>query len=117
MSVNPLDEKPQIRKALYLAQWICNGLIGAYSIVILAQSDTPPKWFTIVVAVLGFLWTYTGITAQGNTPAGGVPGNPDPAAVVGHKDEVGAGEVDLLVRVVCIVLLVVLVVWIITALL
>jgi len=67
---NPLDEYPQVRRALYLAQWLLNGVMGVLTIVLLAVGDglTLPVWFIITGAVLNFVWTYTGITARSNTP-------------------------------------------------
>lgn len=62
----PLDQYPEVRKTLYVIQWITTGLTGALGIYFTAQGDDVPQWYTIAVAVLAFLWTYTGVTAQQN---------------------------------------------------
>lgn len=77
MAYNPIDSLPGARKVLYAVQWVVNGATGVLGIVFTAQHQSP-AWYVTTVACLAFAWTYTGITAQGNTPAGGVPGNPDP---------------------------------------
>lgn len=66
--MNPLEQYPQIRKALYLIQWIVNLVMGALGIVFLNDS-TPgvPQWFTVAGLVLAFVWAYSGLTAQNNT--------------------------------------------------
>lgn len=70
MATNPLDDWPRIRRAMYIAQWMLNGVMGALTIIFLAVGDglSLPLWFMITGAVLNFVWTYTGITAQSNTP-------------------------------------------------
>jgi 4-hydroxybenzoate polyprenyltransferase len=70
--VNPLDQYPKLRKALYLAQWVLNGVTGVLGIVFTAQGDTP-EWYVLTVAVLAFVWTYAGITAQTNVTPTEVP--------------------------------------------
>lgn len=65
--MNPLNEYPSVRKALYLLQWLTTGATGVLGIVFTAQGDVP-SWYTVTVAALAFVWTYTGITAAGNTP-------------------------------------------------
>lgn len=63
----PLDEYPGVRKILYLVQWITTGATGVLGVIFTAQGDVP-QWYTIAVTALAFLWTYTGVTAQTNTP-------------------------------------------------
>lgn len=68
MSYNPLNRHPKVREGFLLAQWITTGgtvvatpiLIGIYGL-----NDIPGA-FNIVVTALAALWTYTGLTAQGN---------------------------------------------------
>jgi hypothetical protein len=65
---NPLNKHPKVREGFLLGQWITTGatavatpvLIGVYGL------DDIPGWFNITVAALAALWTYTGLTAQGN---------------------------------------------------
>lgn len=65
--MNPLDQYPELRKKLYLVQWVVNGVLGATALVltILGQS---PQWFLITSAVFNFVWTYTGLLAQSHVP-------------------------------------------------
>ncbi|MDB5716456.1 MAG: hypothetical protein JWO15_3853 [Sphingomonadales bacterium] len=63
--MNPLDQYPAARRILYLLQWITTGATGVLGVIFAAQSDVP-RWYTITVAVLAFVWTYTGVTAQTN---------------------------------------------------
>jgi hypothetical protein len=62
-----LEQYPEIRKYAYLAQWIINGIMGVIAVVLLIK-DLNPEWFVIATAVFNFLWTYTGLQAQTNTP-------------------------------------------------
>jgi hypothetical protein len=72
--MNPLDQYPGVRKALYLVQWITSGVMGVLGIVLAANNggvDNLPGWYSTAGLVLAFVWTYTGITAQTNTPTDG----------------------------------------------
>lgn len=111
---NPLDNYPQIRKFLYLVQWITTGLTGAAAIYFTAINEDP-QWFKVLIAMLAFIWTYTGITAQQNVPGGGggnqMFGNPlerDERGVINYGG--GAGIVVGILAVVGIVLLILLLV-------
>jgi uncharacterized membrane protein YhdT len=68
--MNPLDNLPQIRKALYVVQWVLNGIatvLGAYFAVATEKGvDQLPEWYVISLAVLPVLWTYLGLTASQN---------------------------------------------------
>ncbi len=67
--MNPLDQYPGVRKALYTVQWIVNGVMGVLGIVYLNDSnDGVPQLYTLAGLILAFVWTYTGLTAQKNTP-------------------------------------------------
>ena len=63
--MNPLDQYPAIRRYLYLVQWVVNLVMGVIAVVLLAKGQTPES-FIIVTAAFNFIWTYTGLTAQGN---------------------------------------------------
>lgn len=68
--MNPLNDLPEVRKYLYMIQWVVNGVIvlaGAY--YTLTDAD-PAKWYLIVAGLGPVLWTYLGITAQQNVDAG-----------------------------------------------
>lgn len=67
--MNPLDSYPGVRKALYLVQWLVNLVMGVLGIVFLNDNlDGVPTQYTLAGLILAFVWTYTGITAQTNTP-------------------------------------------------
>ena len=63
--MNPLDEYPQIRKALYIAQWTVNLVLGAVAVVLTSLGESP-AWFIIASGVFNFIWSYAGLTAQNN---------------------------------------------------
>ena len=70
--MNPLDSLPQVRKVLYVIQWVLNGVatvLGAYFVAVGKDLDRLPEWYVVSLAVLPVLWTYLGITASKNTPA------------------------------------------------
>ena len=70
--MNPLEQYPSVRRALYTVQWILNGLatvLGAYFAATGTATDALPQWYVIGLAVLPVLWTYLGLTAAANTPA------------------------------------------------
>lgn len=69
--MNPLDNLPQVRKVLYVMQWVLNGaatVLGAFFAAQGRAVDRLPEWYVIALAVLPVLWTYLGITASKNTP-------------------------------------------------
>lgn len=63
--MNPLEQYPQARKALYMVQWVVNLALGIVAIVLTTQGQSP-EWFVITGAVFNFVWTYTGLTAASN---------------------------------------------------
>lgn len=101
--MNPLDNYPGARKALYLLQWVVNLALGITALVLTTQSQSP-EWFVLTGAVFNFVWTYTGITAQTNTVDKPVKKN----FGVGYRDEDGAADM-VLVAVVLIAVLVLLI--------
>ena len=70
--MNPLEQYPSARRLLYTLQWLTTGATGVLG-VIFAANDDVPDWYTITVAVLAFVWSYTGLTAQSNTPKPDAP--------------------------------------------
>lgn len=110
--MNPLNDYPQIRKVLYLIQWITTGLTGAGAIYFTAVNEDP-QWFKVLIAILAFVWTYTGITAQQNVPGGGggneMFGNPLERNEEGvYRYDSAGGVIILVLAIVGIVLLVLL---------
>lgn len=70
--MNPLEQYPSVRRALYTVQWIANGIaaiLGAYFAATGTAVDALPQWYVVALAVLPVLWTYLGLTAAVNTPA------------------------------------------------
>lgn len=66
--MTPLEQYPQIRKHLYLVQWVVNLVLGVLGVVLTALGDSP-LWYVIATAAFNFVWTYTGLTASANTPS------------------------------------------------
>lgn len=64
--MNPLNDYPEVRRYLYLLQWIVNLVMGATAVVLVALGQNP-LWYVITTGVLNFVWTYTGLTAETNT--------------------------------------------------
>lgn len=67
--MNPLNDKPQVRKALYTLQWVANGVLvlaGAYFAATGSSLDALPQWYVVSLALAPVLWTYLGLTAQQN---------------------------------------------------
>jgi hypothetical protein len=63
--MTPLEQYPQLRKALYTLQWIANLALGILAVVFTAKGESP-QWLIIAGLVGNFVWTYTGLTASGN---------------------------------------------------
>jgi hypothetical protein len=116
--VNPLEQYPEARKVLYLIQWITTGLTALGGIYFATIQEPTPQWFTLVVALLAFVWSYTGITAQQNVTTrggdNGMFGNPLEREPV-ERDEQGVyrydsagGVIILVLAIVGIVLLILL---------
>lgn len=69
--MNPLDQYPAIRSALYMFQWVVNGVLliaGVVFATLGVSIDDLPRWYVLALAIAPALWTYLGITAQSNTP-------------------------------------------------
>ena len=67
--MNPLDDKPEVRKGLYLVQWLLTGVQTVLSAAFAFAYGEPanwPQWFLGSLAVLPVLWAYLGLTAQNN---------------------------------------------------
>lgn len=63
--MTPLETYPNVRKLLYMVQWIANLVLGILAVVFTAQGESP-QWLIIAGLVGNFVWTYTGLTASGN---------------------------------------------------
>jgi len=67
--MNPLDQYPQARKALYVVQWVVNGILtvaGAVFLINGTDMNDLPQWYLLTAGIAPVLWTYLGITAQTN---------------------------------------------------
>lgn len=70
--MNPLDRYPAVRSALYMVQWVVNGILTIAGTVFVARGvpiDRLPEWYVLALAISPVLWTYLGLTAQQNVPA------------------------------------------------
>jgi len=90
-TMNPLNRYPKAREIALMIQWVTTGLttVGGVALAgIYGGVSDIPGWFNVTVMVLAALWTYTGLTAQGNVtgidpngyklPAGSVPVQTNP---------------------------------------
>lgn len=67
--MNPLDDYPVVRKALYFVQWLVTGVqtvLSAFFAFHFGAVDGWPQWFLASLAVTPVLWAYLGVTAQRN---------------------------------------------------
>lgn len=67
--MNPLNKYPKVREFALMIQWITTGLttVGGIALAGIYEGvDQIPGWYNVTVMVLAALWTYTGLTAQGN---------------------------------------------------
>lgn len=67
--MNPLNKYPKVREFALMVQWITTGLttVGGIALAgIYDGVDRIPGWYNVAVMGLAALWTYTGLTAQGN---------------------------------------------------
>lgn len=74
--MNPLNDLPAVRKALYIVQWLVNGVLvvaGAVFVVTSTAVEDLPTWYVMTAGVGPALWAYLGITAQQNVPVDNTP--------------------------------------------
>lgn len=86
--MNPLEQYPEVRRIMYLAQWIVNGVIGLAGVVLVTLGESP-LWFVVVTAAFNFIWSYAGMAAQGNIHQ--MSDFDEPRAVFGEDFEDRAG--------------------------
>jgi hypothetical protein len=78
--VNPLNDYPAARKALYTVQYVVSGVMLLLGVAYGALEDVGvPEWYVVTSAVLSALWAYTGVTAAQNVHTAVTP----PAATTG----------------------------------
>lgn len=65
--MNPLANYPEVRKYLYLAQFIIAGVILLIGVGFAAASMDFPTWYVVTSAVASALWSYLGLQAAANT--------------------------------------------------
>lgn len=72
--MNPIFEQyPQVRRHLYLAQFIIAGVILLLGVGFASAGMDFPTWYVVTSAVASALWSYLGLTAASNTQ----PRHPD----------------------------------------
>jgi hypothetical protein len=68
--MNPLNDYPKIRKALYKVQWLLAGVtlvLGAYFVLAGYAVEDLPRWYVIGNGLLPVIWGYLGVQADTNT--------------------------------------------------
>lgn len=82
--MNPLNDHPEVRKALYTVQWVVSGVMLCLGVAFAAmESVNTPDWYVVASSVLSALWAYTGLTAAQNVHTAVAP----PAATTPTKQE------------------------------
>lgn len=69
--MNPLNDLPAVRKALYILQWVVNGILAVTGAVVVVKGwgiEQLPEWYVLALGIGPVLWTYLGITAQQHVP-------------------------------------------------
>lgn len=67
--MNPLSERPDIRRRVYVAFWLHGLALGAAQTGYAAAQAGQPVWLNVALSVYAFLGAAIGYTAQANTPA------------------------------------------------
>jgi len=68
--MNPLEEHPRLRKALYKAYWLIGVLLGAVPVAYAAVLASVPTWALVSMALYGYFGVALGFTADKNTYEG-----------------------------------------------
>ena len=68
VTVNPLAERPDIRRRVYIAFWGLGLTLGAAQTGYAAAQAGQPVWLNVALSVYAFLGAGIGYTAQANTP-------------------------------------------------
>ena len=66
--MNPLAERPDIRRRVYIAFWGLGLTLGAAQTGYAAAQAGQPVWLNVELSVYAFLGVGVGYTAQANTP-------------------------------------------------
>lgn len=64
--MNPLNDYPEARRALYVIQFVLGLALGATQVGYASADVGQPTWLTITIAVFTFLCAGLGFTAQAN---------------------------------------------------
>lgn len=68
--MNPLADKPGLRKKVYTVFWMIGLALGAMSVFFAASdADDEPDWLVPTTAAYAFVGVGIGYTAAQNTPA------------------------------------------------
>ena len=66
--MNPLSERPDIRRRVYIAFWGLGLTLGAAQTGYAAAQAGQPVWLNVALSVYAFLGAGIGYPAQANTP-------------------------------------------------
>lgn len=66
--MNPLVDKPALRKKVYTAFWLIGLALGGLSAFFGATDNGAPDWLSPTTAAYAFLGVGVGYTASQNTP-------------------------------------------------
>ena len=66
--MNPLSERPDIRRRVYIGFWLLGLALGAAQTGYAAAQAGQPMWLNVAPSVYAFLGVGVGYTAQANTP-------------------------------------------------
>lgn len=64
--MNPLNDHPAARRALYQVQFVVAGVLLLLGVGYGAAGNELPQWYAITSTVTAALWSYLGITAASN---------------------------------------------------
>ena len=66
--MNPLAERPDIRRRVYIGFWLLGLALGAAQTGYAAAQAGQPVWLNVALSVYAFLGAGVGYTAQANVP-------------------------------------------------
>lgn len=66
--MNPLEDKPSLRKKVYTGFWLVGLALGATAAGYGASDNPAPDWLNPATAAYAFLGAGVGYTASQNTP-------------------------------------------------
>lgn len=64
--MNPLNDYPEARRALYIVQFVIGLALGATQVGFASASADQPTWLTVALGVFAFVGAALGFTASAN---------------------------------------------------